>query len=102
MTLLVLNNWALDFVVQHSTFSLYETGYTPQPRYNTVGGSQTTDRVSLTNRVKSNVQKTDSERRVNETVFAKVCLPLIHAIIFRIMLVSFTYFFTKEKSAHSH
>ena len=45
------------------------------------------------NRVKMNVQKTDSERRVTETVFAKVCLPLIHVIIFRIMLVSFTYSF---------
>ena len=41
---------------------------------------------------------------MTETVFAKVCLPLIHAIIFRIMLVSFIYlfFFTKGKSAHSH
>ena len=32
-----------------------------------------------------NVPKTDSVRRVTETVFAKVCLPLIQAIIFRIM-----------------
>ena len=40
-----------------------------------------------------NVPNTDSERRVTETVFAKVCLPLIHAIIFRIMLVSFIYLF---------
>ena len=62
---------------------------TPQPRYNTVGGSQTTDHVSLMNRVKTNVPKTDSERRVTETVFAKVCLPLIQAVIFRIVLVSF-------------
>ena len=36
-------------------------GFTPQPRYNMVGGSQTMDRVSQTNHVKMNVPKTDSE-----------------------------------------
>ena len=39
--------------------------------------------------LKGTSKKTDSERRVTETVFAKVCLPLIHVIIFLIMLVSF-------------
>ena len=45
-----------------------------------------------------NVPKTESEQRVTETVFAKVCLPLIQDIIFCIMLVSFFFFLRKENS----
>ena len=47
--------------------------------------------------LKQRSKKTDSERRVTETVFAKVCLPLIRVIIFRIMLVSFIYSFFNER-----
>ena len=38
---------------------------------------------------------------MTETVFAKVCLPLIHVIIFRIMLVSFIYSFFYERKIGS-
>ena len=52
--------------------------------------------------LKRTSKKTDSERRVTETVFAKVCLPLIRVIIFRIMLVSFIYsfFFLRKENRH--
>ena len=77
---------------------------TPQPVITRSAGAR--QRTVLVKRtvLKRTSKKTDSERRVTETVFAKVCLPLIHVIIFRIVLVSFIYpfFFTKEKSAHSH
>ena len=48
--------------------------------------------------LKRNVPKTDSERRVTETVFDKVCLHLIQAIIFRIMcFFHFLFYFVLRK-----
>ena len=92
-------NMRLGFLLDVAQVNII-TIHTPQSRYNTVGGSQATDHVSLKQTVlKRTSKKTDFKRQVTETVFAKVCLPLIHVIIFRIMLLSFFLFvFLRKKN----